>query len=147
LADAGSERSPVGLAFQVSGKLKVTKRLGICTAVDSESAILHLSPKDKDTISVPVASLPAPANVVPATISPATRLLYAARQPDGPIKAHWDRDTLLARSGELAKSSVPAMRLLADEAIQLGWPRASTCHGCSSSLEERESEYSSRFRM
>jgi hypothetical protein len=120
-ANAAAAGSPVGLAFEVPGKLRLTKRLGICTAVDGESARLHLSPKEKDTITVPAASLTSPSAAVPAGYSPATRLLYAARQPNGPIKANWDGNTLLARAGELAGASMAAMRAVADEAIGLGW--------------------------
>jgi hypothetical protein len=122
LESAGAGESLVGLAFDVPGKLRLTKRLAICMAVDGESARLHLSPKEKDTITVPAASLTTPSAAIPASCSPATRLLYGARQPNGPIKANWDGNALLARAGELAGASMGAMRAVADEAIVLGWP-------------------------
>jgi hypothetical protein len=114
--------SLVGLAFEVPGKLRVTKRLAICLAVDGESAKLHISPKEKDTVTVPTGSLASPLETVPSTLSPASRLLYASRQPDCAIKANWDADTLLSAAGAAAATSLGAMRRVADEAIELGWP-------------------------
>jgi hypothetical protein len=113
--------SLVGLTFDVPGRLRVTKRLAICLAVDGDSAQLHVSPKEKDTFAVPVASLGEPKAATPAALSPAARLLHAARQPDGPIKSSWDRDALLARAGEMAAASLGTMRMVVDEAIRLGW--------------------------
>lgn len=113
--------SPVGKVFEIAGKLKVTKRLGIVLDVEGDTARVHLSPKEKDTVSVPVATLTAPKEEVPVSLSPAARLFYATRQPNGPIKASWDVAALSERASQVALSSMGTMRQLADEAISLGW--------------------------
>lgn len=122
LESASLVESVIGLAFDVPGKLRVTKRLAICTHVDGDVAHLHLSSKDKGDLVVPVASLTSPTDAVPASLSPATRLIYATRQPAGASKASWDATVLLARAAEVAATSAGAMRMVADEAIVLGWP-------------------------
>jgi hypothetical protein len=114
--------SLVGLAVEVPGKLRVNKRLGICIDVDGESAVVHLSPKPKDTITLPATSLASPSAAIPPSLSPATRFIYASRQPHGRIKASWDTAVLLERAGELAAISMGAMRMVADEALTFAWP-------------------------
>lgn len=121
LGDAAVESSRIGLVYAVPGRLRVTKRLGICTHVDGETAQLHVSAKENEKTVVPVAALAAAEDVIPMSLSPATRLIYAYRQTDAVGKTKWDPNLLSARAGEVVRASTGAMRAVADEALSLGW--------------------------
>lgn len=116
LAISPPPESPVGLAFEMRGKLGLGTKRGICIGVEGESLLLHLSAKDKEATRVPAGT--APADLVPPGYSAATRLLYAADLPD--TKLAWDRDLLRARAAELC-SDVRVLRRVVDEALVLGW--------------------------
>jgi hypothetical protein len=109
-------QSPIGLAFEVRGKLGIGQKRGICVDVDGDSLVLHLSAKEKEPTRLPVTT--PPADLVPATHCAATRLLYAADLIDG--KLSWDRDLLRRRAAELC-SDIRITRRLAEEALTLDW--------------------------
>jgi len=108
--------SPIGLVFEVRGKLGVGKKLGICLSTDGDSFLLHLSPKDKEPARVP--NTAQPTDTVPHGLGAATRLLYAANLQEG--KQAWDRDLLRSRATEMC-GDVRELRRLADDALELRW--------------------------
>lgn len=108
--------SPIGLVFEVRGKLGVGKKLGICLSTDGDALLLHLSPKDKEPARVP--STTQPTETVPANLGAATRLLFAANLQEG--KQAWDRDLLRTRAAEMC-GDVRELRRLADDALDLRW--------------------------
>lgn len=110
------DETAIGLVFEVRGKLGVGKKQGVCLSVEGDTYLLHFSPKDKEPGRVP--SSTAPAAVVPATLGPASRLLFAAGLQEG--KQSWDREALRKRAAELC-SDVRVLRRLADDALILGW--------------------------
>jgi hypothetical protein len=111
----------LGLAYEVPGKLAITKRLGVCVSVEGETATLHVSPKEKAATLMSLSSLGSPLDLIPASLSPATRFIYATRKPSGASKAEWDNGVLLSCARDLATMSMGAMRMVADEALDLGW--------------------------
>lgn len=116
LAITEPDPSPIGLVFEVRGKLGVGKKLAICLGSDGDTLLLHLSAKDKEPARLPVAT--APTEVVPAHLGQSSRLLYAAQLPEG--KQSWDIETLRHRSAELC-ADVRILRRLVDDALAQGW--------------------------
>jgi hypothetical protein len=110
------DESPLGLVFEVRGRMGVTKKQGICVDVEGDVLLLHFSPKDKEPGRVPTGT--APTAMVPASLSAATRLLYAADLTEA--RVGWDREMLRTRAAERC-ADLRALRRLTDEALELGW--------------------------
>ena len=96
LSIAQPDETPIGLVFEVRGKLGVGKKQGVCLSVEGDTYLLHFSPKDKEPGRVP-SSTP-PADVVPANLRPASPLLFSADLQEG--KPSWDREALRKRADE-----------------------------------------------
>jgi hypothetical protein len=113
---------PVGFVFRIRGKLRVTKRLAICTGVSDQTVELHVSASEP-AITTPLADLGEPiALAASITLSPPARLLHAAREPGGPIeKATFDADRLGELAGQWAARTKGTMRRLVEDALALGW--------------------------
>lgn len=114
-------QSRVGLVYEMPGKMKVTKRFGICTRDEGSSVELHFSAKDVATVQVdklPDACL----DLIAAEFSPAARMLVAHQIVQAnETKTKWDGDSLLALGATWATRSAGVTRRLADEAIHVGW--------------------------
>ena len=108
--------SAIGLAYEVRGKLGVTRKQGIALAVEGNELLLHLSPKDKQPTRVPADTPPTAA--VRQDLCPAARLIMAADLPDA--KLGWDRDLLRTTSSELCADR-QMLRAVFDDAVALGW--------------------------
>ena len=119
LDSAASEDSPVGLVFEMRGRLGVGKKHAVCVGVEGPELILHVSAKEKEPTRAVSAALGAPVASAPQTLSPPMRLICATRLQNSELKGAWDNSLLLAKAGELSKS-VSALRRVADEALQLG---------------------------
>lgn len=116
LSTAEPEESPIGLVFEIRGKMGVGKKLGICLSVDGDEFLLHFSSKDKEPGRVPSSMLPT--GVVPPTLGAVTRLLYAASLQE--VKRTWDGDLLRRRAVELC-ADMRELRRLTDDALDLRW--------------------------
>ncbi len=110
------DSTPIGLVYEVRGKLGLTSKQGVCTSVEGQILVLHFSTKDKEAGRIPDTTHPT--DLVSADLGPATRLLFAAQLQGG--KHSWDGDVLRQRSAELC-SDIRVLRRLVDDALQLGW--------------------------
>jgi hypothetical protein len=120
--------SRVGLVYSVKGKWFSGRQHGICLEDHGTELTLHLSAED-GARTVPTAEAGPPLDLVPGTLSPASRLLHACRLgTDGNVavwesgaSSRWDQELLLTTAGHLVGADVAARRQLANDALTLGW--------------------------
>jgi hypothetical protein len=106
----------VGLVFEQRRSLRPTRR-ALCLADSGTEVQLHFSAKE--TVSVPAADQ-VPSELVPATLSPAGRLVHATRQVAGKVRQDWDLAAIPAVVASLTQS-MGARRALAVEALEHQW--------------------------
>lgn len=106
---------PLGLVYEGRGALGLTKRYGVCVGFDQESLLLHFSAKEKEFTQVPRHTTPTAH--VPATLSAASRLLYAAGSNP---RTTWNVELLREQAAHLCRD-IRALRRLFDDSLTLGW--------------------------
>lgn len=115
--------SRVGLVYELKGRMRLTRQLAICTVDSGSELVLHVSEKDHAR-EIPADELPDHTNLIPHSLSPAGRLMFAITPaPNGPFKSDWQADHLRLRVSELMEASVPARRRLLFDSFDQGWDR------------------------